>query len=135
MIEGIRLLPWAAAYAHLKQTKFWLNCSACKKNTSIRRERMRCGYIPHERWETADRVIEIADLRSGIINPSVCPGYSTQLPKVLEAARAWGHWERGQLQLRYADPPGELLDLIELFHQERSMAEAYVTNEATKQAR
>lgn len=30
--------------------------------------------------------------------PTVCPGYSTSLPEVIEIARARAHWAKGQLE-------------------------------------
>ena len=137
MIEGVRLLPWAAVFGRLNQRKFWLDCDQCKHNTHVRRGRMRCGWLPEREWEVApgSLVPEIAVMQNGMARPVVCPGYSTKLPAVYEAVRAWGHWEKGQLQHRYKEPPQQLLDLIELFNQEKAAAESWMMDEQMKAAK
>jgi len=98
---------------------------------------MRCGWMPADQWDVDedDLVIEIAVSQAGMMKPGVCPGYAIQLPAVYEAARAWGHWEKGQLQLRYAAPPQLLMDLIELFNQEKAAAESWSIEEHQKASR
>lgn len=46
--------------------------------------------------------------------PETCPGYTTDLPEVIIVARAYLHWDKGQLQLRDPDPPPEIMDGIEV---------------------
>jgi hypothetical protein len=46
----------------------------------------------------------------------VCPGYSTNLPEVIEATRAWLHWDKGAIRaFTGKDPPTEgLIDAVEI---------------------
>lgn len=51
--------------------------------------------------------------------PTVCPGYSTSLPEVIEAARSWLHWSKGALRAftGTSGPPTDvLMECIEVFN-------------------
>lgn len=49
--------------------------------------------------------------------PSVCPGYSTSLPEVIEAARARAHWEKGELtQFCRGQASDPMLRALEYLH-------------------
>lgn len=47
--------------------------------------------------------------------PTACPGYTTQLPEVIEAARAWSYWQKGELSHLTGGKPAseELLDRLD----------------------
>lgn len=48
--------------------------------------------------------------------PTTCPGFTTSLPEVVETARGWVHWSKGQLD-QFVGPGGatdELLQRIEM---------------------
>ncbi len=90
---------------------------------------MRCGFVPpQQRVEPPpQRVLYVPG--TDIREPEMCPGYLVQLPAVSETARAWGHWDKGQLWQRYKDPPEMLVILVELFNQARAGAETYYMDE------
>lgn len=56
-----------------------------------------CPYTP------ADPLVQITAVPwrpatgYGGPEPTACPGYSTRLPEVVEAARAWFHWGKSSL--------------------------------------
>lgn len=135
MIEGVRLLPYVATSERLGRRYFWQDCSKCKSNPHIERERFRCGFLPRSRWigPTPAGVLYVPG--TALKDPLCCPGYLAQLPAVHEVARAWGHWDKGQLWQRYTDPPEQLVELVELFNQERAGAESYYLDEKSKEAK
>lgn len=48
--------------------------------------------------------------------PKTCPGYTTTLPEVIEIARAWRWWDKGQLAQFFDEPPTDEIRLgVELF--------------------
>lgn len=67
-----------------------------KANPEIVRQSLGCAYapttdlVPIQPWRPAE------GYRGP--EPTVCPNYTTNLPEVIEAARAWFHWEKGQLE-------------------------------------
>jgi hypothetical protein len=70
-----------------------------------------CGYEPA--WEHARPDV------TGYTGPklTVCAGYSTNLPEVIEAARGWSHWKNGELTSFARGMPTEaLIESIEHFN-------------------
>jgi hypothetical protein len=61
-----------------------------------------------------------------------CAGYTSRLPQVIEVARAFLHWEKGQLQLRHDDPPAALLDGIEALSGSVAACQSHGLKEASK---
>lgn len=68
----------------------YYSCDTCKaENSIVVRRSWQCGYVPR-----ADRGPDKPRVPDGAPEDvTVCPGYSTTLPEVLEAARAlsWRH--------------------------------------------
>lgn len=60
--------------------------------TEAARSQAGCGYAP-----TVERIYPWAGLGYKGATPTVCPGYSTNLPEVIEVARARFHWTKGEL--------------------------------------
>ena len=108
------LLPFVAVHQRLGSEYAWTNCSKCLA-TAPRQSRagMRCGYIDKEKWTPRARCWVPG---TKILEPLVCPGYSTGLPRTKAVAEAWGWWEKGQMQLVHPDPPEVLTDLVGLFN-------------------
>ncbi len=113
------------------------NCTKCKEHYRyIERRKRSCGFIPTDEWIESDALgfgrpkILTSD---GVKHLDTCPGYTSQLPEVVEAASGWGWWEKGQLQLRYPDgPPHMLMDLIEAFHVANAQAQEYYMDQLSK---
>ena len=61
-------------------------------------------------------------------NPTVCPGYTRNLPAVQEAYSALSWWDRGQLVVRYqgAQPPEDLVLAIDIIHARRTEVEMWL---------
>jgi hypothetical protein len=74
-----------------------------------------CGYEPpsptcEQLWEPPR-----GDLGTDV-EVTTCPGYTTMLPEVIEAARARTHWEKGQLEAFCGGEPTEqLVVAVEIF--------------------
>lgn len=81
------------------------------RTDKITRRFMGCGW--ESPLEGAIAPLPVGFSSDGSVN--VCPGYLTQLPVVLETARAHAHWERGTLRDRYNRSvlSGHLLDALE----------------------
>lgn len=94
MIEGARLLPWLQEAAHRERAAvaMYLDCEKCMQNQTYEARRlMGCGYI--------------ADAPAPQVRPpgyegevTVCIGYSTSLPQVIETSRARLWWDKGALE-------------------------------------
>lgn len=66
--------------------------------------------------------------------PTVCPGYTHRLPQVQQAARA--HFWATECGGNHRWEPTEvMLDLIEVYHSSRSMAESYEVQERQREAK
>lgn len=108
------MLPWLqdqhreepASVGYLK------DCSKCQRDQSLQmRQTLGCAYessvTPSFPWRHA-----------GDDGPklSVCPGYSTKLPEVIEAAAAYQHWEKGTLDHRFRgyELTERLMDALEI---------------------
>jgi hypothetical protein len=85
------------------------------KTTVEQRQQMGCGYETAisgaEPWSPSNVFV----LWPADDEPTVCPGYTTRLPEVLEAARARIHWQKGAIELACGgEPPSEqLVALVE----------------------
>jgi hypothetical protein len=125
VIEGLRVLPWfqdasrreAASLGHLS------NCDDCMSTTtSIERQHMGCGFEP---------MLEVSRPfapRGVPCKVTVCPGYSTRLPEVIEVSRAYLHWDKGTMRERFAgaEPTPALLDGLELLQGSVRALESYL---------
>lgn len=65
--------------------------------------------------------------------PTLCPGYSRQLPAVQRVARLWGWFDRGGL--RKGALPEVIEDYIEVFHAAVKSAQAYDMEERTRRSK
>jgi hypothetical protein len=85
----------------------WLNdCSACRRvNSRLVRQTLACGYEP----EPPPNIPVLAWTFGWSEKPTVCPGFTTNLPEVVEASRARLHWNKGQLAMRFGGEPTEAL--------------------------
>lgn len=96
MIEGLRLLPWLKEAIRRDGDQVGIsNCEECKASLAqLPRQAIGCGYEPKT------KLIQInmwhpPPAFSGP-DPTVCAGYSTALPEVLETELARAHWSKGQ---------------------------------------
>jgi hypothetical protein len=81
------------------------------------RQQMRCGYLPVVEGAVAWCHSGIERPKSDTPFPSVCPGFSTRLPEVVEISRLRAHWHNGALRDACEGPPTRLvlggLELLE----------------------
>lgn len=99
MISGLRALPRVQTERNRQRDEgspfadAHMNCTECPQMfDAVARAEMRCGWMPTSEW-----------LDSGMPNhaEAVCPGYSIQLPEVIEAARALSWRNHGGLEPLY----------------------------------
>lgn len=65
--------------------------------------------------------------------PTVCPGYSTSLPEVIEIARGWLHWSKGGLRDFTGTQPTEAtLHGIEIFDGAANECQSYWSTPRSK---
>lgn len=68
--------------------------------------------------------------------PELCPGYSSQLPRVLEIARIWGWEKRGSIDthtsVRGWVLSESVLDLVDLFAAEHAECERWTFEQRQK---
>jgi len=97
--QGLLALPWyQAARADNKMPP---DCSMCRDRVSApMRQAMGCAFldpirddrgelsVPHAIWKHE------GDKSAG---QTICPGYTTNLPDVIDIARAHQHWTKGEL--------------------------------------
>ncbi len=103
MIEGLRFLP--QVQAQRDEGGWFLTCDDCPNHDAERRI-FRCGWIPE-----GERTGGMGEYPGS----TVCPGYTTSLPDVIEAARALSWRRDGQLGERYDLPLTEnLRDCVDL---------------------
>lgn len=89
---------------------------------------MRCGWVRASDWLEPQRgwgYIGGAPVRE----PETCPGYTTQLPAVMELAELWAWWDKSQLGNR-ADVPDDVADLVSAFNGEIVSSRAYYMDES-----
>jgi len=72
----------------------WANCTACLRDIDRRtRANWACGFLPQSERSLYPLQCETAAPRA-----TVCVGYTTSLPTVVEMARAHAWFETGQLR-------------------------------------
>ncbi len=116
MIEALRVLPWSHEAQRRKNygdpnSGYLVDCNRCRENTKREmREGVGCPYErpnPHARpWQPSN----LDSMHSGEF--TICPGYTTRLPEVIEVARARLHWSKGSL-LTFCggEQPSEMLNV------------------------
>jgi hypothetical protein len=98
VIEGLRLLPWWHEAIKRDLIGARSKCETCMDRTpSDERQIQGCGYLP-PLDESLRSVARIPSVLGSNVDPTVCPGYSTRLPEVIEVARARLHWSKGSLR-------------------------------------
>ena len=96
------MLPWVvrmrdkilADTGNRKISEAHLSCETCSV-PRFARESWRCGYLPDQ---PSERRYTGPMGQDWPIVPTTCPGYTTSLPQVYEAARARKWAERGMLR-------------------------------------
>ena len=72
----------------------------------------------------------------GQSGPDLCPGYTAQLPRVIEIARLWGWEKRGSIdthtRVRGWTLTEPVLDLVDLFAAEQAECERWVIETRAK---
>ena len=127
MIEGARLAPYVAVQKHLGLTYAWMDCDKCLSSCpESSRRAMLCGYVPRDKWIGNGHGTTFVP-GSPISHPEICPGYSTNLPPIREVADAWVWFSKGQMQLVHPEPSELLTDLVSLFNEAMSGAQAYLS--------
>ncbi len=83
----------------------FLDCDRCPD--TLARRALGCGWLPESERVASDRPFPEA---------SVCPGYTTRLPEVMEAARAMSWTKRGGLVPLYGNErlPPVAIDAIDV---------------------
>lgn len=102
------------------------DCDACRAGEpeEIRR-RIGCAYLPPSEdarpWSCEGAP---ADLKT-------CPGFTTLLPEVTEAARARRHWTHGELRsFCHGQPCDEIMMAVEILDGAASALEAHEAEKA-----
>lgn len=92
----------------------------------------RCGYLPESRY--IGEGVPCAHLgKANVAQPTVCPGYTTSLPAVLEASRARLWREKGSLRDLYDEPITDpIRDCVDVLEQAVSECQDYWLGEASK---
>lgn len=75
--------------------------------TDMNRRAMGCGYEPPLRFRLPLWTPDAFPDKS----PDICAGYLVRLPEVLEVARAYNHWSKGELASFTLGPPHEQLSI------------------------
>lgn len=107
-MEGLRALPWLQEAR--REMPGHLDCETCKASVEpALRQAMGCGWLAPTRARAWQHRGDPGDAYT------TCAGYTTTLPDVTDTARAWVHWDKGQLALRVVgEPSRSLLDGVEL---------------------
>lgn len=107
MIQGLRLLPWLqeATRRNPDAVAHYSDCDKCKGMLSREvRQSIGCGYEPENEnatpWTPEGWTGE---------SPTVCVGYATKLPEVLETTEARFYLKHGSLGVLVG---GELSDAL-----------------------
>ncbi len=103
MIEGLRYLPRVQAQRDEANGAWYLDCETCTLGHEERR-RFRCAFVAEK-----DRLPQSGPEHDA----NWCPGYTTSLPDVIEAARALSWRRDGQLGNFY-DLPVLLRDCVDI---------------------
>jgi hypothetical protein len=131
VIQGIRLLPWFQEAIHRlpKQLEHLSDCGKCMQTQPReRRQLMGCGYEPSAPMASTVWQPSTSKLGYRHKRPTVCAGYLTRRPEVLEVARAHAHWEKGSLAVFCGDdkPSDEFLACIELLDAELAAVKSWM---------
>lgn len=97
MIEGIRALPWFQDKSRRGELAID-DCKRCKMSTDqLQRMSMGCGYEPPANGRVHLTVWQPPPGAAGYRGPELtaCPGYTCNLPEVVEIALAHVHWSKG----------------------------------------
>jgi hypothetical protein len=101
MMEGVRALPWLE-HARDEQPAT-LQCEPCMKhNEPELRRALGCGWLP----PLEDAVVWSGP---GHLELTTCPGYTTQLPDVVDVAQVYWWAEHGSLRDRLTRKPSRTL--------------------------
>ena len=100
-MEGLRFLPWLWEAERRNPSGSILKCDNCMNAyTQETRQQMGCGFEP----PPVESKRAYVQMWNGGSLPNykgpkatVCPGYTSSLPEVIEVARARMHWEKGEL--------------------------------------
>lgn len=132
MIEGLRALPWLEEARSKDGQKDTLDCDACMERTTYQiRQRMRCGYLP-DGEHIDDSMRWIPDGMSAK-DVTICPGYTTTLPEVIDAIANYHHYETGQITEACGGPPApSLLHVISILKGAVLSKDAYRMREQAK---
>ena len=106
----------------------FLDCDACQTNFTLTERRcFGCGWLPPGEHIAGDRPYPEA---------SVCPGYTTRMPEVCEAARARSWAGRGGLVPLYGSRPlpQVALDAIDMLENAINEVEARTYRERRAEA-
>ncbi len=96
MTEGLRALVWWHEKIRRGLVGDKSNCETCMQKLSTDQRQLEgCGYEPTPEAHLMSFVRPAVGLGYKGPDLTACPGYSTALPEVLEAARARMHWEKG----------------------------------------
>jgi hypothetical protein len=95
-MEGLQALVWWHEKIRRGLVGSKSKCETCMQSmTTEARQLEGCGYEPPPEEKLRPFVNPSVGLGYKGPNLTVCPGYSTSLPEVIEAARARMHWEKG----------------------------------------
>jgi hypothetical protein len=95
------------------------------KTTQQSRQQLGCGFEPLP-GENMPKPIPWIGCGYDGARPPVCSGYTTKMPEVIEAARAWRHWNKGELlSFTRTEPARPLTDSIEIFDNAVSECQAW----------
>ena len=107
-----------------------------RDRSATTRAAIRCGYVEPDPlgmawWPNGFRGVQQPDRTYA--GPSVCPGYTTALPEVVEVSRFHLHWAKGALRDRTGGRPRpHVLDMLELLACEQSAVEMHEIETARK---
>ncbi len=99
MIEGLRFLPRVQSQRDEAEGAWYFTCDDCPNDRETKRF-LRCAYLP-----PSERLGGHGEYPGS----TICPGYTTSLPDVCEAARALSWRRDGQIRELYDVPITSLL--------------------------
>lgn len=95
-------------------------CDTCIKELSEEMRQLQgCGYLPRHEFGKPAAPLDCET------EPTVCPGFSTALPEVIEIARARLHWSKGSLRDFTRSPSEALLIGIEVLEGASNEAQSW----------
>jgi len=122
VIEGYRAAPWFHEMARRSAAPggsgFGIaDCKRCMNNTPrLSRQYLGCGYEPRlDETRVKLTIWNPPSSSNGKVGYSgepltTCAGYTANLPEVVEAAKGYAHWSKGNVPIDRN--PQELLDAI-----------------------